>query len=250
MTELRHWLEDGASDEELAAVQAARSMRPAPAARARNLAKVGVGGGAALAATSAKAASSLGLISKLFVGLLAVGGVSTLVWTVSRRAASTDAAVSVAAAPSSDEPAPGAPLEAAALSVSAELAPPSEPPAPADAPAPGPSPVAATPLRPRAPSASAGSLSEEVLALERANAALDAKSPEAALRELEQYQRRFPRGALSSEQVVMQVQALVQRGDPQSRQRAIALANQFAARHPSSPYAARVQALVRNLRKD
>jgi TolA-binding protein len=108
----------------------------------------------------------------------------------------------------------------------------------------GPKSAADRPRSSQAPAASAH-LSEEVETLQRARKALASGSPDAALRELRAYSQRFPHGALASEETVLRVQALLARGE---NQKAVALADRFAAAHAESPLASRVQELVRAAR--
>lgn len=68
-----------------------------------------------------------------------------------------------------------------------------------------------------------------------------AHDPDAALRALDRYHAQFSGGALSSEETVLRVEALLMRGDKSS---AVALANSFTAAHPDSPYARRIHDLV------
>jgi len=89
------------------------------------------------------------------------------------------------------------------------------------------------------------SLAQEVAALERAHK-LATHDPDAALRELDRYHARFPGGALAAEETVLRVEALLARGDDRT---ARVLADAFSTAHPESPYARRVQDLVRSKKK-
>ena len=108
------------------------------------------------------------------------------------------------------------------------------------------SPRAAPAVRPARAAASDERLSREVTALELANAALGAKQPDAALRALDDYAQKFPRGALQSDATVLRVRALVARGDRAAAQR---LADAYSAAHPDSPFTRRLDALVREREK-
>jgi hypothetical protein len=98
----------------------------------------------------------------------------------------------------------------------------------------------APPSPPRHAQTPAGALSLEVAALERAKGALAAGDPDAALRVLDRYRAQFPRGELSSEETVLRVEALLAKGETS---KARALAAEYSAAHPESPYARRVRDL-------
>jgi TolA-binding protein len=85
------------------------------------------------------------------------------------------------------------------------------------------------------------SLADEVAQLQDAKLALKSGNPQQALAELNTYARRFPRPALGAEATVLRIEALRQMGDVA---RAKALAESFLAKHPSSPYAARLRSLT------
>jgi TolA-binding protein len=84
-------------------------------------------------------------------------------------------------------------------------------------------------------------LGEQVSALDRARRALSDGDPAAALRELDEDEARFPRGALAEEAEVLRVESLLAAGDRATASRAGA---RFLAAHPASPHAARVHALL------
>jgi hypothetical protein len=98
----------------------------------------------------------------------------------------------------------------------------------------------APPSPPRHAQTPAGALSLEVAVLERAKGALAAGDPDAALRMLDRYRAQFPRGELSSEETVLRVEALLAKGEAS---KARALAAEYSAAHPESPYARRVRDL-------
>jgi len=64
----------------------------------------------------------------------------------------------------------------------------------------------------------------------------------AALRSLDEYERRFPSGALAPEAAVARIEATFASGDTTKGR---ALADAFLAAHPDSPLAKRVQRLGR-----
>lgn len=116
----------------------------------------------------------------------------------------------------------------------------------------GPAPVSLDdlPVLPDAPAAQPSSpsgkqpqasLADEVAQLQKAKLALKGGDPKQALAELSTYSQRFPRPALGTEAAVLRIEALSQSGDTA---RAKALAESFLAKHPSSPYAARLRTLA------
>ena len=89
--------------------------------------------------------------------------------------------------------------------------------------------------------ASDSSLDGEVTALDRARSALGAGDATRALELLGQYEQAFPKGALRPEATYLRIQALSKSGQ---RDAARELAARFLAKHPSSPHAAQLQALL------
>jgi Tetratricopeptide repeat len=101
-------------------------------------------------------------------------------------------------------------------------------------------PRAAPPVAARsaAPSASADSLAEEIKLLRAAETALRGGDPARALVLLDQHAQRFPRGALSQERTVTQIQALCASGrGAQAR----AMFQRLRAAAPNSPHLASLQ---------
>ena len=88
---------------------------------------------------------------------------------------------------------------------------------------------------------SAGSLGDEVALLEAARRALVGGDATDALATLDTYATKFPRGALSTEALVLRIQSLLARGD---RNAAKSLAEGFLRAYPASPYAERVRRLI------
>jgi hypothetical protein len=84
-------------------------------------------------------------------------------------------------------------------------------------------------------------LGEQVSAIDRARRALGDGNAAGALRELDDYESRFPRGALGEEAEALRVEALLAEGD---RAAAARVGARFLAAHPASPHAARVRALL------
>jgi hypothetical protein len=234
MSDLLPWADEGATESELRALAEARRVRPTSDARKRMLTGLGVGAALGVTTTSTAAAGTSllgGILGKALLATAVASALSGAAWQLSKRQDSS--------APTSSRAKPAASNVQGALPAAAA---PVEPQA---VPSPLPSDVALpeAPTRP-APSAPSGSanLSAEVAALERARRALDSKTPGAALKELEAYRKRFPRGALGSEHTVLTIEALLMQGNSE---RAVALADRFAAAQPQSPYARRAQALVK-----
>jgi len=103
-------------------------------------------------------------------------------------------------------------------------------------------PAAPTAQPPQPTAAEPKLLREEIALLDRARAALQARSPDRALELLAQHADRFTQPSLGPEAEVLRIEALVQDGElPKAR----TLAKKFLAAHPHSPLAARVTKLAR-----
>jgi hypothetical protein len=138
-----------------------------------------------------------------------------------------------AAATANDGPRQAPPAPRPAIEPSAFAA--ADPPSPRDN-APSPTEPPASSVKPPD-----DSLREEAALLERARAALARSDTTGALSVLGTYGARFPAGRLGQEAAVLRVAALLARGD---RASAVAATNAFVRAHPSSPYVARLRALV------
>jgi hypothetical protein len=235
MTELRRWIDEGATPSELRALDEARSLRPSSDVRRRMLAGVGVGAALGVTTASTAAASTTifgGMLGKALLATVVAAALSGAAWQYRQRSNATSHTAARAQATPVAPPAPEPQIPAPVVAE------------PVASPAVSPPPSPARPPAAAAPTPSA-SLSDEVAALDRARRALDSKRPQEALKELEAYRKRFPRGTLAAEQTVLSVEALLARGD---NARAIALADRFAAAQPNSAYARRVQDLVKAVR--
>ena len=84
-------------------------------------------------------------------------------------------------------------------------------------------------------------LAEQVVVLDRGRAALAAGDAAGCLRAVEDFRRRFPRGALSTEATVLEVRARLASGD---RAGASSVAHRFAEENPKSPYRTRILEIV------
>lgn len=84
-------------------------------------------------------------------------------------------------------------------------------------------------------------ISEEVKALDSARQSLDQGNASGALNKLSAYNAEFAGGCLGQEALVMRIRALVQSGRQSQAQ---ALAKNFRARNPKSPYNKRIESIV------
>jgi hypothetical protein len=224
----------------MALLQAGRGVQPSAESliRARALGALGVTAAAAtigtttpvVAATATK--GGLTLASKLLI--VSLVGSGAVAGGIAVRAASHAARQ------------PAAPLTPAAVSApprSLDL--PRAAPVPAETPAEAVS-VPAPPVRSGAraprPDSSSDQLAREVKTLELAHRALAEHDPRTALALLDRYRAQFPGGSLSSDAVVLRVQALLATGD---RAGAQAQADAYAAAHPGTPFAVRLQEIAR-----
>jgi TolA-binding protein len=247
MSEPRRLLEEGGDDLAVSLLRSARHDAPSPRARKETLAALGLGAGAAVtaaaatstaasAATAAKSGATAALLKWIGVGV--VGGLVTV----------TTVAV-VQSPPPEPAPAVLAPTGTRAIASparSAEPRPVEVTPAPSAEPVASAAPEAQKPARPPVsadkPEASAKpTLADEVASLDAARSALASGNASAALRALDDHDRRFPGGALGPEGTVLRIEALAQRGD---RGSAAALARAFLAAHPRSPHAARIRSVA------
>jgi hypothetical protein len=191
----------------------------------------------------AKLAGGLGL-TKLAGGVgLALVTAAAVVGLVAHRAGSTGAVPAAASA---------APLAAATGSVSPASLPSTL--VVSDAPPVAASAAGAASAGSRAPAttaattattvASSDALALEARLLEAARACTKARDYACASRELAAYDARFPRGMLSEEATLLQIDVARGRGDsPAAR----ALAEHLLTTHPSGPYARRARAVLAEL---
>jgi Tetratricopeptide repeat len=245
MSDLRGWSEEGATAAESSLLAASRSERAPAHARARTLKALGIAAAvsttAVTAATTASATTGgVSLLTKILGISILTGGLVAggLVVRASR------------VAPPSPAPAGTPPSSASAATEPGpkEADPPPEPgPAAPPSASASLSPVhASAPSRPAHGASPDDRLSQEVVALERAHQALASRDPGAALRLLDRYRAQFPGGALASEATVLRAQALLAEGDLTGAQ---TLADAYSAAHPDSPYARRIEDLVRGAQK-
>jgi TolA-binding protein len=256
MSDPRRLLGGDASDFEKELLRSWDAEQPSPAARGRVLAAIGVGAGVATAAAAKvgaaagssiapKAAATVGGLAvakwaALAIGVLAVGG-ATVGYVRHSAQVREQRATTVALAPSA-LPAPPTVDRAVAQAdapdgnaVSPSVRSPLAPPVPVEA-----TRVLSSPRTRTAPRAPSG-LGEQVSALDSARRELAAGDAPSAVRQLDDYEARFPNGALVEEAEVLRVQALLAEGDRAGASRA---GDRFLSAHPDSPHAARIRALL------
>jgi hypothetical protein len=262
MSEPRRFLEDGGGFEQ-SLLRSAREDAPAPGARQRTLAALGVGVGvlgasatAAAATTAAtpavKAAASLGLLKWIGIGVasgaLVVGAaevvqsVSPPPATIAPAAIEDHARAAIPSRPSSAKSVAPAPAEATEAPAPAVIeAPVIAAPAATEAASAGAPSVEAPRARSVSPTPAPSALADEIAALDSAREALASGDAGRALRALDARDRAFPRGALGPEAMVLRIEALALHGD---RAAATRLGESFLAASPRSPHASRIRTLL------
>ena len=239
MSELRRWSEEGATAAELSLLEVSRREQAPAQARARTLGALGLAVAVSTATSTAVATTSrsgVGLLLKVLGASLLSGGLVVTGLAIHRAhlaATGTTTAKQVRKAANTSTP-----------SVSADSVPPATSDAQAEV-ATAPAVASSASARPTRPEATAGRLSREVAALERAHQALAAQDPSSALHFLDRYRAEFPSGALGSEATVLRVQALLASGN---RAAAQTLADAYSSAHPDSPYSRRIQAILHSAR--
>jgi outer membrane protein assembly factor BamD (BamD/ComL family) len=108
------------------------------------------------------------------------------------------------------------------------------------APAPTTAPTAPATVAPTQ-TASAPTLAEELALVDSARTMLASGDYAGAIRFVNKYESRFPRGAFTHEAEVVRIDAVVRSGQ---RAAAIAAAKRFVAAYPTSPHAPRMRALI------
>jgi hypothetical protein len=245
MSEPRRLLQEEGDELGQSLLRSARRDGPSPQARRKAMLALGVasGVGASVVATGTGAASTLAkstataaLLKWIGVGvvggLVTVGAVSvTMGPPAARTTAPAETATMVAVPARSPIPSAAAPAEPPAARPAETAAPPEE------APAARPVETAKAVAR----SADKPTLGDEIAALDAAREALGAGNAAAALRALDDHDRRFPGGMLGPEATVLRIEALALRGDRASATR---LGRAFLDAHPRSPAAARIRTLL------
>jgi TolA-binding protein len=248
MSDPQRLLAEGANDFERDLLRSWEVEQPSDAARARVLAAAGLGAAVTAVATATKLGAAAGgsIAPKAIVSAggavvakgLAVGAVGLAITGATvgyvrhaARVRRNEEAAARAATPEND------------ATKSAQIA----APAPAPDGVPEAVPVAPTSphtrnrVTPREHASAVGALGEQVSALDSARRALASGDAASAIRQLDEYEARFPEGALVEEAEVLRVEALVATGDRGAAERA---GQRFLAAHPNSPHATRVRALI------
>jgi hypothetical protein len=204
--------------------------------RQRILTGLGIGGGIIAASTivsGVKATTAKGFMSTLGVGA-SVGAIGALaVWAgVTVLAPNPEpppaAKVTVSKPVARNVTAPAPVTESTAVE---EL-----PLAPRE-----PEPKSVTKPAQRGSATPADSLALELAVIEEARNALGRRDYATALRQLDEYNRRFSKRHLNSEAMVLRIETLAAKGD---RDAAVRLGKSFLAGQPNGPYARRVRSLV------
>lgn len=254
----RLMIDDGTSDEMREMLRAWDALGPSDDARKKTFAALGIAatGAAALGLAAGAGKIASGSIAPKAVGLgaaallkwIALGGAivgTTVVTTVFATRASDPRPIVVEPAPVAPAVAIHAAMRAVAETAtnapapSATAAVPSAPASVASAPSsavPAASGVASAPPAPSAPT-----LADELALVDSARTMLASGDYDAAIRFVDQYEARFPRGAFTHEAEVVRIDALARSG---RRAAASAAAKRFVAAYPSSPHAARIRALI------
>jgi hypothetical protein len=241
VSDLRRWLDEGGTPDEIALLKASQSERAPAASRLKTLRALGLTATAVTVSSTATAAIRIGIatastgvsvltkvVGTSILGAAILGGVA--VYTIHRAPASSHHRVMSPVA------------DVGPLSESPQMPPPEVPiPSPVETSAPEARTHRAPPVSSLNRPLQGDGLSQELTALQLAHEAVAAHEPEEALRLLETYRARFPHGALASEETVLRVRALLATGE---RIRAHALADAYAAAHPDSPYSRQLEKLV------
>lgn len=215
-----------------------REEKPPDGALGRALLAVGVTGAAVVTTGSALGAASPAGKSLVWLAVkwlgsgavlgLAVGGGATLLSSPPERPADTPVSVAVPL----DRPA--APVAPPRNEVPSVVAPREE-----ERPAPRSS-VVKDPV-PEVPSVAPDTLAREIELLDGARGALRRGAPNEALATLDRFAKEFPRGRLSTEALVVRIDALVRAGRSAE---ARALGERFLSQNPSSTHAPRIKQLI------
>lgn len=201
------------------------------------------GSAAAQGAPAAHGAAAAG--GKLLAGKMMVGKVGAIAGAIGAAGAlSVLAAVGLSSDPAPpNPPAPAAPVAAPA---SVEASPEPAVPVEADDETEEEDVAERQVVAPKKPTASnaptaADSLTGELAVIDAARRAVARRDGVGALRQLDTYSRRYPRGTLRTEASVLRIEALIAKGDRAGAKR---LGNAFLLRSPNGPYARRIRSLL------
>jgi hypothetical protein len=230
MSTLQRWRDEGATPDEIRLLEAMKCESASEEARARTLAALGLGvlGGTAAGATVIGKTWSVSLAAKWLSVCALLGACGMVAWYVTRPQPPRTTVPAPPRTTPSAERASTSPPPISPASISVDDLPRATP--------------ATTSVATHAATvAPTDALARELEALDRARRSLARGDASAAKRELDAYRKEFPNGELAPEETVLRVRVLLALGQ---REDARALADDFEAAHPSSPYAARVHALV------
>jgi hypothetical protein len=213
--------------------------QPSETARDRvmGLATIAAGAAVGAAALGAKAGGSIApkaaatsiaaILKWLAIGVVVAGGAASGVAYVTRdRSIPTATAPAIATATPIASATPTASATATATTSATD-----------DTPAVTPSSL------PAARATRADTLADQIAMMDAIRSAIASGNGGRALRLVDDYERRFPRGAFVEEAEALRVEAIAKTGDSAAAQRA---ADRFLAAHPGSPHAARIRALVKS----
>ncbi len=203
--------------------------RPSAAARDKTLAVLGLGGGVGIAAAGgsiapkAIAAGWLAIAKWLSLGVVALSAALGVTYAIQHARSPHDVADTVQATATVPKTvlAPAKPADTQVAVV--EL----------------PETTSRTTTRPVPPAAS--SLVQQVAAVDRARAALDAGDAARARHLVDSYEAEYPNGAVMQEAEVVRIEALVHEGN---RAEADRVGKRFLSAYPKTPHAVRVRALL------
>lgn len=247
----------GATDFERELLGSWEGEQPTDEARTKVLAIAGLAAGAAgLSAATGAVGKASAAGSSIAPKALAVGTASLAKWIVVGTVAAAAAGVTIYYGVARNAPSPVATAGGSAPQRSTSESIESAPLPPVSAALPALSAPLSTKAVPEVSSARGASpsrralsekatsddaLGEEVSFLDHARRALAGGDPAGALRQLDAFDARFPRGSLVEEAEVVRVEALLAEDD---RASAAKVAARFLAAHPTSPHAARIRALL------
>lgn len=242
MSQPRRLLSDaGATPFERELLESWQREQPSSAARDRALALGAAAAGSLVAAGASSGAKTVAwttacakwAIAATIAGASIIAGV--VAWPMREPAPSSMAATT---APPAAAPALGTTTTTPLPPDPPETISPSDLPSVASTRLPAPSP----PARGTTMTAGSGGLEDEISAFDAARSALTANDVEGALRLLDTYQRRFPRGTFAQEAEVLRIEALTRKNDHTG---AALAAARFLEAHPGSPHAAKVRSMLR-----
>jgi hypothetical protein len=248
-------LQDAPSELETELLRSVATERPTFEHRVRVRQAMGLAAGGSLAPSAG--ISSLGASKMAIAGLVAAGAIAALIarGTFSRESPAPSATLDMVAAPLTPAAAaePSADPPEASRPGTGPFAPVGESqalPSAGAPPSPIPRAMAITPSRSLRDSKNTtteatgvSDISAQIGLIDQAHAALHANDSAAAIRTVNLYASRYPRGAFGQEATVIRIEALDQSGN---HARAASLARAFLAKHPASAHAKRLERIAGN----